>query len=202
VVDPEPQARCVCSACNSGWMSNLETAFKGELMPLLSGRTLWLGRQSQTITARWAIKMAITTEALVSGGHEPCYSPESRERVRRGADPARVSVWLSRWDGFDAFSSVGTMNCSVPQQSKIYHGCVATFAVGDLLIQVLNLHVPCEEDSRSFVVGSRPGPWGRYLTRILPFGGVRNWPPPLRFFTAGSPSLESLVSRFGGDFGW
>lgn len=47
-------AKCVCKTCNSGWMSDIETAAKPIVVPMIEGHSVELDATSQSILGAWA----------------------------------------------------------------------------------------------------------------------------------------------------
>lgn len=85
--------RCVCSTCNSGWMSDLEVAAMPLITPLLRGEITALGEDAQRTLALWAVKTAIIA----------CHLRPSIPVVRDHAEslrsnlepPANCFVWIA-----------------------------------------------------------------------------------------------------------
>lgn len=87
------KVRIVCSGCNSGWMSRLETAGR----PLLEGpitRTgTTFGTSQQAVVARWALKTVLVFQAGQTD--EPMASPHYFVHVRRHSTPPdQAAVWI------------------------------------------------------------------------------------------------------------
>ncbi|HEY4277717.1 MAG TPA: hypothetical protein VGM91_05830 [Conexibacter sp.] len=53
------KVRSVCSDCNNGWMSDLETQVQPLLEPLLRKNAIRLSEAEQTVVATWAVKTAL-----------------------------------------------------------------------------------------------------------------------------------------------
>ncbi|MEW2153173.1 hypothetical protein OH749_31305 (plasmid) [Streptomyces albidoflavus] len=51
--------KCVCSTCNNGWMSTLETRVKPFLYQVMTGEPVTLGPDEQTALATWAMKTSM-----------------------------------------------------------------------------------------------------------------------------------------------
>jgi hypothetical protein len=88
------RSRCVCSGCNNGWMSKLESAAKPELSPLLHHRPTSLGRSAQRVLSAWALKTCLVFQATQGRG---ALAPRDHFESLRctGAPPPQVSVWLT-----------------------------------------------------------------------------------------------------------
>src|SRR5437660_3222973 len=80
-LQPELTIRCVCRACNNGWMSQLETRSQHLLQPLLTGERCGLEPAAQGILTRWSVKTAMVLEAL-DGVHQRAYTTAEREQFR------------------------------------------------------------------------------------------------------------------------
>src|SRR5713226_8688439 len=62
-VKPELKNKCVCSGCNHGWMSTLETANIPVLGPLMHDLVRPIDTAEQASAARWAVKTAMVMES-------------------------------------------------------------------------------------------------------------------------------------------
>jgi len=63
----------ICSICNNGWMSDLETTARPILLPLIRGERLVasLSHSEQYLTARWATKTVYTLSAAIQEKRVP-----------------------------------------------------------------------------------------------------------------------------------
>lgn len=65
----DPHARkikCVCGPCNNGWMSDIQTAAKPFVVPMLLGRRINFHRKAQTVLAAWAAMTVICGEYVIA----------------------------------------------------------------------------------------------------------------------------------------
>lgn len=58
------RVRCVCAACNSGWMSRLQEAAKPFLVPMLTGKRVSLHRRGQRVLSAWMAMMVTVSEHM------------------------------------------------------------------------------------------------------------------------------------------
>ena len=82
----------VCTACNTGWMSDLETKARPVLTELVDGRLAIgsLADPQRDLVSRWYVKTALM---LASSGLEgPARRPRLYAEVRAGRVPARMVV--------------------------------------------------------------------------------------------------------------
>ncbi len=87
------KAKIVCSACNEGWMSDLETAIAPLLTPLIVGQETTLDQPQELLVATWAVKTAMVGETIMY--RQARFSQEERNLVREQRQPplrARVSI--------------------------------------------------------------------------------------------------------------
>lgn len=185
------EARVVCKACNTGWMSDLE----GEVKPLLAdammyGADLTMTEGQQRTIALWAIKTAFVLESYRKGStfdHIPEWQarwmPRTRTRGDAADPPPGISVVmfgrqlvLTSEDGIEHFAvsrSVGIALREPPNDSK---GYVATFVVGYVGFQVFGVNLQVERTPNV-----RYAPW--VLERTTPLwpasGRSATWPPSL-----------------------
>lgn len=107
-LQPELIIRCVCRACNNGWMSQLETKVQSFLQPLLAGQSGTVDIRSQEVIALWAVKTAMVLEGL-DPTEKRMYRQEQRERLRSSAEvPWRTSIWLAASAVPEWFMSIRT----------------------------------------------------------------------------------------------
>lgn len=65
--------RVVCSACNSGWMSKLETEVRPILEPILQGMSLNLAPEDQHVLSKWVALKVIVGEHSEGNTHVTPY---------------------------------------------------------------------------------------------------------------------------------
>jgi hypothetical protein len=96
----ERTAKVVCSSCNSGWMSELESEAAKVLVPLFVG---WSGRldgDDLTVLTRWALKTAFVIDAASLSAGGPMTPRADRYAFRETlVPPAMTAVWLTTWPG-------------------------------------------------------------------------------------------------------
>jgi len=91
------EARVVCVACNTGWMSKMESEVErilrpltDKLFPVLAHVHLEQLREHATILARWLTKTALTTSYALPGKPHP---PQSlMEDIANGLSPR--GIWM------------------------------------------------------------------------------------------------------------
>jgi hypothetical protein len=82
----------VCTACNTGWMSNVETAARPILVDLVDGRRAIgsLSESERDVVSRWHVKTALMLASSALEG--PARRPRFYADVRAGRVPARMVV--------------------------------------------------------------------------------------------------------------
>lgn len=200
--DYDPKVRRVCSECNGGWMSDLETKCRRVIGPMMHDVSLYLDREAQFNLSRWAIKTSIVLGCLVREGVGRCYSREERGVLRTGDTlPAKTLVWLARYSDPDFFFAGGLMK--TPAKNLIpYEGCVGTLAVGYLLLQVFHFHCEGDDTDSPSWVFSADGPWKDGLLGIHPSSSTVLWPPAISFSDDGRFPISLLANRLGGNLRW
>lgn len=84
----------VCSECNNGWMSSLESEALPILAPLISGETDRVELAEAAILMRWAAKVMVAYER-----DDPASAMASLEQirdVRTGQVPRWMELWAAR----------------------------------------------------------------------------------------------------------
>jgi hypothetical protein len=64
IIRPEVTVKTVCQACNSGWMSALESECIPVIGSMLQGLTVPLSQEQQETVADWAVKTAMIMDSL------------------------------------------------------------------------------------------------------------------------------------------
>lgn len=90
----------VCRACNSGWMSQVETKVIPVLTPLIYGQATDLSPDDQAILALWADKTAIVWEYA---DDKPVVSTKAHRRGMKAELAAMPNsrVWIGKYDNPD-----------------------------------------------------------------------------------------------------
>lgn len=83
----------VCSACNNGWMSQLESEAKDVLAPLIQGEPRTLTPADCELTTRWFLKTMLMLQ-LAGDEKLRIALPTHEDWVRSGRLPADVALWL------------------------------------------------------------------------------------------------------------
>ena len=192
----ERKGRCVCYACNSNWMSQLEDLNKTVLGSLMHDLSIPLDIAQQAGIAAWATKTAMTFQSVRS--NDMFYSRAEREQLRANLTiPLRTVIWLGRYipstiaaQGNDLWHDFE----GVPRSVK---GHVTTIVIGHLAIQILSVHVREEHNSMNVFVDSKHGPWDKFLLSIWPADRVVMWPPARSFSERDSIfNFDTLVGRW------
>lgn len=99
-LEPTVKSGCVCYACNSGWMSELEGKTRKILGPLMEGINLMLDEGDKHLIAIWAVKTAMTLSSLGSGRNGLFYTRDECAQFRKSfLFPRFTQVWLGRYGG-------------------------------------------------------------------------------------------------------
>jgi hypothetical protein len=134
------QARVVCKPCNSGWMSDLETAVSLLLdVESVDGRLL--NPDEQSLLATWAMKTALTLNAAQSPENRVMPAEVALSFGRDRHIPDGAQVWISSYTGDDdlipAFAGLGI---DLDDRQNPRRGwrdlSVITFVVGPFVFQV------------------------------------------------------------------
>jgi hypothetical protein len=177
-------------------MSNLETGTQPILEPLIFDSALPLDYIQQLALSAWTTKTAMVYECV--GGKAPFYSTADREHLLTWSTPPPNSlIWIGRFeDSYSLFvenhylSNLGNANI-------LSEGCVTTFAMGRLVIQIFTARRGPHGEGQSINVARKEGEWERLLIQIWPVQEqVVRWPPPLSFGPS-EENLKELAKRIG-----
>ncbi len=189
------QARCVCSTCNSGWMSQLEGEAKPLIGPMVVGKAaIAMMAESQTLLARWALKTALMVQYL----QPQVLIPERfyTSFHRRGLPSSNGRVWLASYDGKSIPSGHHSYLLDVSgttPSGEVHRGNAfgVTFHVDKLVLQVFDHDLPGELGLRfPQSVGQQ---FDGAVLPIWPAGRTRSWPPSRRL---DEPGLNALKRAF------
>lgn len=87
--------RCVCRACNTGWMSRLQEESKAILEPILTGKATHLYKRQQTLIAAWIAMTVMVAEFI--DRDSVAVDQEDRVRLkRRKRPPSHWRIWIAR----------------------------------------------------------------------------------------------------------
>ena len=188
--------RCVCKKCNEGWMSKLETGTKPILEPLIYDSSSPLDYVKQLALSIWTTKTAMVYECVK--GQAAFYTPADRQHLLAWrTPPPDTLIWIGRYENsFTLF--VENHYLSNPRNANVLsEGCVTTFAMGRLVIQVFTARRSPHGKGRSINVAKKEGEWDRLLIQIWPaLEEVVRWPPPLSFGPS-EEKLQELAKRIG-----
>jgi hypothetical protein len=193
---PDARVKCVCSSCNSQWMSDLESANKPAIRAMINGDSYWLTEKDQWFLVRWVLMKAMVIES--ANRRRPFfYDSQKKGQVKTGsAIPVGTLVWLGRISE-KAFHAGGTdIWGEIDEISRAVHGCVTSIVVGHLAIQVLSGHVVQQFGSHKINLSCKQGAWHLNLLDIWPTTGPVRWPPSISFTLKGPDSIANLISRW------
>jgi hypothetical protein len=173
--------RCVCTPCNTHWMSNIDNAVKPGLLPLVLGQSRSLDADAQLRLATWAFKTCLVFQ---QGSHEVAdpYPVIPREhyrylyRVRKHPrPPERTQIWFAGYvdqqHSFGDFSSLEMLHDgSLAPGAKAYG---ATLVVGKLVVQIFATYGYDENLPPLNVIDWAI--WDQVLVRIWPINPI-SWP--------------------------
>jgi hypothetical protein len=185
--------RVVCETCNNGWMSELETAAKPFLTPLIVGSPCSIAESSALIIAKWITLKTLVGEHNIKG--DAVATKEERESFRSMLTiPENFRVWIGRCgvDGWQTafWRNAATVSLSpeIKPEHRFKNIHIVTFGIGELFVCVVHTTVKGLDLTFNF---DQTG-----LTPLLPFGDPVNWPlaNPLTALEAAviARSLDSL----------
>lgn len=194
----ERTVKAVCTDCNSGWMSALEV----EAAPLIRSFAFDISRRideaGACALALWSIKTSMMNEASVRRKYLS-FTQSDYESVRNHEVPLRSFVWLGRLNRPNHHDIQGTdFPITLNGADEAASGCVTTFLIGHLIIQVLHVKVkPPYDWPASIAPQSKSGPWSVTLQQIWPYVGNVTWPPPEDFdLVGGTHFYNRLANRW------
>lgn len=172
----------VCAACNSGWMSQLETHVRPTLEPMLRGYPGRIPSDGQPLLARWIVKTAMVLEHTGAAVRKRFFSQPEHVGVRTGrAMPERLYVWLAHvvdptlaaWASEDDF----TFHLDDHPGTEPGVGYTSTLSAGPFAFQLVCLRphrlLPAAMEAD---LTSEAG-WAGYSAQLWPVTPECVWPP-------------------------
>lgn len=197
VKSPEIKVKCVCHACNNGWMSRLEEANKLVIHAMINDDPCGLSKRDQNKLVRWAILKSMVLD-FCNPKRALFYTKVERETLKdKSGLPERSLVWLGRFPR-KAFHVGGTdIWGEIQKTPRAGHGCVTTIIMGHLVIQVFTFHILVRQfASEQINIGCKPGDWNLNLLDIWPIASPLQWPPNVSFTERGASGIVSLLNRW------
>lgn len=177
------KVHCVCAACNTGWMSDLEQAAAPHLTPMIQGAAQRLNDGAQTLVATWmALRTTVLDQVHGGAGVPPEHHRALYEHRQRGTRRPPTSTWA--WLG--KYENPG-LHPPLYQGSPLHHlrpdgtlagqdpiGYVATFTIGYLVCELIGGKDAVEDWSVPDSPQTR-----KMLCRVWPPFRTREWPPEI-----------------------
>lgn len=174
--------RCVCAACNSGWMSQFQEDTKPFLVPMLRGEPTSSHRKAQTQIATWITMTVMVAEFL--NRDQVAVSSEERQWFFKNARPPRHwRIWIGQHRG--KTSSLWTHNAMSLTEEKpetiatdtIHESNTQTSTI--LLGEHLIIHIMSSLIARRIIrLWKLPPSIAPLMSQIWPIRNPRvTWPP-------------------------
>ena len=203
--NPEIKIKSVCTDCNNGWMSNLESRSIPTLGSLVQDLTVPLDVSQQELISVWAVKTIMVLESA-DASRTLFYTQTERDNMRINEKalgpaltsvPGLTSIWIGRYFG-NSLHAGGTdfkidPSHVIPEGGN---GSVGTIIVGHLCIQVLTLRLLPKNSDGTVTVNPKKGRWDELLLSIWPTTKSVTWPPVLNFTNTGHFSIATLMDRW------
>jgi hypothetical protein len=187
------KAKCVCKACNEGWMAELEHTAEHELHAMIGGKPQVLHEWRESVAATWAFKTAIMVEQA-QPSHRAIPAEVYPHFRRYLTPPPFAQVWLALYAGVSPhFYGRGEMRLvidspagvAVPDDLTAYGACLQVGALAFRLFGHLIKNGP---------VNAPSGELARALVPIRRQVPRAEWPPELAVEDEG---LHLLVKSMG-----
>ena len=190
------KVRFICTACNNGWMSDLENRTKPVLERLLSDDPTVLELAHQATLARWAVKGAMVFEALREG-QAFFYTAEDRSALKNDSVmPNRTVIWLAKCVDLPGIYVNASDHSDTPDHStdgvRFYS---TTMGFGHVAIQIGTMKLPASvPDTAPITLDVLDGPWEQAMLALRESGPAVQWPATIGL--NGELGLQSLASRW------
>jgi hypothetical protein len=191
----------VCTVCNNGWMSDLETLNKPLIGCLMHDLTTPIDAEQQRDLALWTLKTAMVLDSVRAKRY---YERSECEALRQSAIPRGTKVWVGR-SALSSLAAFGTdLRLDIPDAPNVGRGGATTIVVGHLAIQILATHPLPAHKARAASelellseITPKPGEWDAKLIQTWPVGTRPvMWPPSRTFTNGGEHSIARLMDRW------
>jgi hypothetical protein len=187
----------VCSACNNGWMSELETEVRPILGPLVQDLSIQLDLEDQKKLARWAFKTAIVLEGTKERSMKRYFASGLGPALGTGSDIlGRTMIWIGRSSESGLYARASDVRYDLDDQNLSAEATVTTMVVGHVVLQVMSAIFPVEKDSETVRIPLYIGDWEKVLAKIWPASRVFTWPPPQSIGSGGLFTLDRVADRW------
>lgn len=190
----------VCSTCNNGWMSELETENIPLMGCLIQDISAPLDAVQQASLSAWTMKTVIVFDSVNRRTRTAFYERTECVNFRLNRTiPDRIHIWVGRSSIPTGLAAIGTdLHILMLDGLKVGMGCATTLVVGHLALQVLAMHIFSEHSDKDIgEMGSKPGRWDEMLSTIWPIRSRPvTWPPPVTFTNSGESSIATLMDRW------
>jgi hypothetical protein len=189
-VEPSFQAKVVCAGCNNGWMSQLETAVRPRLEPMMGGVPRSLSRVDCQVLSRWSAKTALMFQAA-ERAEDRMVAPQLYLDFKTTSGlPDEVRVWAGRVQARGAWQRTFGGDLGVADDKRRFF--TSLLAVDRASFMVTG----CEDPAtlRRLELGHLANGWVEIGHRTA---GTK-WPPPFTFEAdqfAGMPTLLEKLAR-------
>jgi hypothetical protein len=188
------QVRRVCSGCNSGWMSDLESLAQPVIGPLIHDVGFNLDEWAQLVISIWAVKTAMVLESA-STLRPGFYTQAERKGLSQCAFPANTVVWVGRYSHSYCLFAVDHKLNNPTNESIFEEATVVTFAIGRLAIQVLTHRLKPRVRAQG-LLPPQTKQFGRFFSQIWPTRSCAvTWPPKFSLSDSGV-TLDDASTRF------
>lgn len=167
----------VCTACNSGWMSAMETAVMSTLPPLIFGETLTLSDDQCRDLAAWAMKTLVNLAFMAHRDANELYPVPVRDHLREEREPPQEAfIVAARFSGLERKLRTRVQDAVLrkPGGSLIGVTALATTLIHAVAFQMLSHNLPGAGTPTHGAVAQ-----GAAIVLWPPvLGGSVAWPPP------------------------
>ena len=194
---PHLAVKCVCGACNNGWMSQLQSGAKPIIERLWDQAEVTLDLYDCKSLSLWAVMTSMTLQTFDEQNNW-LYTEEERTLMwHEQRIPSFIGIWIANCIGHtETYSASRSMTGTAQDSQRRARGSVVTMAFGKLGIQVLKVNP--DGDTRGLkqiTVGQGWGDWENIALQIWPLrGGPVNGPPPRGIRC--EEELEIFAGRF------
>ncbi len=200
VPNPEITIKTVCSRCNNGWMSALESVNVPIIGSMSHDLSIPLDQEAQRKVAGWVVKTAMVLDSTPRKQASARFYRKSDCAAMRESltIPQDTRAWIGRSDE-KHLRAHGTYAQALNETtgSVIAQSTIVTLMVGHFIAQVITQRKPEPASSLSMPVSQpRFADWEAYLLPIWPMERILIWPPKRSFTNGGPEGIAYLMDRW------
>jgi hypothetical protein len=167
------QPHAACSACNSGWMHELEQQGEDLVAPCVLGSGLMFRSSTHAVLSRWILMCMVVLDQILES---PVVEQPVRDALKDDPEPPRdCLVWLAATESTHDEVNAWPRAWHLAGGSDSGNGYFCTFRIKHFVAQGF---IPLGTTPPDLAF-DRSGGSGKHVVKVWPSTSDFGWPPPL-----------------------